>query len=60
MEKREREIFLLDAKIAGINTEIIVLKTSDDREVVNIRKSLRKKVGALEKKRKERKKALQS
>ncbi len=58
MNKLETKIFLLDAKIAGLNTEIIVLKTSDNKKVVSIRKGLRKKVGQLVKERKRLKKAL--
>lgn len=60
MNKAEQDIFLLDAEIAGLNTQIIVLKTSDEKRIVRIRKGLRKKVSKLEEKRKKLKKALSS
>jgi len=60
MNKAEQKIFLLDAQIAGINTEIIVLKTSDESRIMEVRKGLRKKVAHLAEKRKRLKKALKS
>jgi predicted secreted Zn-dependent protease len=58
MEKLERRIFLLYAEIAGLNTKIVFLKTSDDPDIVKLRKKLRKKVGRLENELREKKKAL--